>query len=418
VARVAVTSAVYLGDVAPFLATARRLAERGHDVVAVLPEGFRTLVAGEPFGFHPYALDCSPAAMHADPRHERLMRHPFRNANRLGRYWVDRAFADDVEAAEASLRQGFAGADVVVTHPTFGMASIPVARSMGIPVLVGQLFPMMIPTRAWTPPIGARNPHLPAPLSSAAWWALRHGSGLAMRDDRTNTLRRRLGQPSVRGAAGFTWLEADRTVVMASHHYYGESPPDWPPHTWGGFAHWEGPAGLGLDAGLAAHLADGPAKVLITLGTSAATGAAERFRVLHDSVAALGCRPIVLAGSTADVGSLSGLPGVVPFAPIAQVLPHCAVAVVSGALGGMAAAMRAGVPMVVHPQLFDQVWNGRRVEQLGIGAMARRPTDVATAVARILADQGFAARAEALAARMADEDGAGAAADAAEALAA
>ena len=144
----AVCSAVYLGDVAPYLVVARRLSERGHDVVAVLPEGFRAAVSGEPFAFHPYALDCSPSVMHADPEHERLMRHPFRHVNALARYWVDRAFADDVAAAEASLRAGFAAADVVLTHPTFGMASIPVARSMGIPVVAGQLFPMMVPTRA------------------------------------------------------------------------------------------------------------------------------------------------------------------------------------------------------------------------------------------------------------------------------
>jgi UDP:flavonoid glycosyltransferase YjiC (YdhE family) len=415
-ARVAVCSAVYLGDVAPFLAVGRRLAERGHDVVAVLPEGFRSTVAGEPFAFHPYALDCSPATMHADPEHERLMRHPFRNMNRLGGYWIDKAFADDVEGAEASLRAGFAGADVVVTHPTFGMASIPVARSMGIPVVAGQLFPMMIPTAAWTPPIGARNPRLPAPLSRAVWWVLRRGSGLAMGDRATNRLRRRLGQPAIHGAAGFTWLEADRTVILASRHYYGEGAADWPPHAWGGFAAWEGPPGQELDADLEAFLADGPPPVLVTLGTSAATGSADRFRLLRDGLAAVGHRSVLLVGSSVDVGALAGQPGVVPFAPMPLVLPHCSAAVVSGALGGMAAAMRAGVPMVIHPQLFDQVWNGRRVEQLGIGLMARKPSQVAGAVQRVLADPGYAARAAALAAALAEEDGADACADAVEAL--
>jgi UDP:flavonoid glycosyltransferase YjiC (YdhE family) len=83
----------------------------------------------------------------------------------------------------------------------------------------------------------------------------------------------------------------------------------------------------------------------------------------------------------------------------------------------MAAAMTAGVPTVVHPQLFDQVWNGRRVEQLGVGVHARRARDVAPAVRRILGDPGYAERARALATRLAEEDGAGACADAVETLA-
>jgi rhamnosyltransferase subunit B len=332
--RVAVCSAVYLGDVAPFLAVGRRLAERGHDVVAVLPEGFRSVVEGEPFGFHPYALDCSPATMHADPVHDRLMRRPFRNATRLGAYWMGRAFTDDTAAAVASLRAGFEGADVVLSHPTFASAALPVARSMDIPLVAGQLFPMMIPTARWTPPLGSRSPRLPAPLPRAAWWVLRHASGRAMGDREVNAARARLGQPPVRGAAGFTWLDADRTVVLASRHYYGEGADDWPPVEWCGFAAWEGPPGQALDPALGSFLDGGDPPVLVTLGTSAATGAGERFAAIRSELAAGGQRSVLLPGPTVDMGPLAGAPGVVPFAPMHLVLPRCSVAVVSGALGG------------------------------------------------------------------------------------
>jgi UDP:flavonoid glycosyltransferase YjiC (YdhE family) len=90
--------------------------------------------------------------------------------------------------------------------------------------------------------------------------------------------------------------------------------------------------------------------------------------------------------------------------------------VVSGALGGVAAALTAGVPVVIHPQLFDQVWHGRRVEQLGVGIMARKVADVGTAVRRIVDDPAYTARATALAAEMKGEDGARALADAVESV--
>jgi UDP:flavonoid glycosyltransferase YjiC (YdhE family) len=409
VTTIAFTSAVYLGDVAPYLAVARRAVEAGHDAVVIAPEGFRSACAGEPFEFRPYALDCSPRAMHADPVHERLMRHPYRNAPRLGGYWMSKAFTEDPDAAISSLRAGLAGVDVLVTHPTFGSASIPVARSMGIPVVVGQLFPMMIPTGEWTPPIGSRAPRLPRPVNQLAWRALWAGASRTMGDGAVNAARAGLGQAAIRGAAGTAWMEADRTVILASSHYYGRSAADWPPVTWGGFAIWEPPGAL--DGELARFLTDGPPPVLVTLGTSAATGAAGAFRTMLDGLDRLGHRAVALVGGSVDVGDLAGRPGVVPFAPITQVLPHCSVAVVSGALGGRAAAMAAGVPIVVHPQLFDQVWNGRRVEELGLGLHVRRTKDVAAAAARVACDPGYRERARAFAALIEGEDGAAAVLD-------
>lgn len=114
---------------------------------------------------------------------------------------------------------------------------------------------------------------------------------------------------------------------------------------------------------------------------------------------------------------MRGRAGAFPFAPIVPLLPRCRVAVVSGALGGVAAALHAGVPIVVVPQLFDQIWNGRRVQDLGLGFGVRKGKDVGKAVAEILADPSYAKRAAAFAAKLTDEDGAGALADAAESIA-
>ena len=69
--RFVVCSAAYLGDVAPFIPVAQRLAERGHDVTFLAPEGYRSVLEGQAFAYRPYALDFSAKAMHADPRHER-----------------------------------------------------------------------------------------------------------------------------------------------------------------------------------------------------------------------------------------------------------------------------------------------------------------------------------------------------------
>ena len=92
-------------------------------------------------------------------------------------------------------------------------------------------------------------------------------------------------------------------------------------------------------------------------------------------------------------------------------LPRCCAAVVSGAYGSVAATVTAGIPTVVHPQLFDQFWHGRQVRTLGVGALARTVGQVADRVESILSDD-VRAKARDLAASMAAEDGVGLAVDA------
>jgi len=67
--------------------------------------------------------------------------------------------------------------------------------------------------------------------------------------------------------------------------------------------------------------------------------------------------------------------------PHEWLLPRCACAVFHGGAGTTAAAMRSGVPAVVTPVLFqgDQYFWGLRLEQLGVGAMLRKPLGQVTA---------------------------------------
>lgn len=415
-ARIVVTSAAYLGDVAPFVAPANELVARGHDVSFLAPAGFHSLFAGERFSLDTYPLDFSSSAMHADPEHERLMRHPFRNQVRLPRYWMRAALVNDPAAVRNGLLRSFAAADVIVTHPTMCAAVTPVAEKLNVPVVVGHLFPMMVPTSHHTPPLGSHSRNLGPALNRMWWRATALGTRLFFHDADVNRFRASLGAPRQRASALVTWMDAARTVMLVSPHYYGDTPPDWPPITWGGFSGWPGPSGQTLAPEVEAFIEGGDPPVLVTLGTSAATGAGEQFAAIGRGLDRIGLRSLHLVADDRNKVALAGRGGVFVFAPITQLLSRCRIAVVSGALGALAAALSAGVPVVVVPQLFDQLWHGGRVEQLGVGLMAHKPAAVVEAVARIEADRSYAERARALAARMAGEDGAAALADAAESV--
>jgi UDP:flavonoid glycosyltransferase YjiC (YdhE family) len=213
-----------------------------------------------------------------------------------------------------------------------------------------------------------------------------------------------------------SWRAATRTVVMVSRHYFGEPAPDWPEYPMVGFSRWDGPVGQELDPAVSEFIDAGDAPVLVCLGTAAATGAGHAFARIGRGLDDLGLRSLLLVGHAGNLGPVRDRPGVFVFAPVAPVLPRCRVAVVSGALGTLAAALTAGVPVVAVPQLFDQLWHGRRVADLGVGLMVRRPSRVAAAVARIESDPSYRVRAQALAGRLRSEDGAAGLVDAVESV--
>jgi sterol 3beta-glucosyltransferase len=396
VARIVFTSGAYLGDVAPFVEPANRLAACGHEVTFVLPVGFHPLLADEAFDVVPYPLDFSPSGMGSDPMHERLLRHPRANQVRLARYWMRRGFVDGPDITREALLHVLDGADVLVTHPTLGSASVPVARHLGVPVVVGQLFPMMMPTSAWAPPTGARNLDLRRPINKIAWTSFAWGSGPVMYDRTFNRHCRALGQEPLHGHSLLAWTRAERTVVLLSRHYFGQEPDDWPGWQLGGFSHWTGPRNRQVDPRVEEYLEEGDAPVLVCLGTSAAAGAAATFATIADGLGRASLRPLMLVGSASNLDLLDGVPGTFEFAPVAEVADRCCAAVVSGAVGTLAAALAAGLPVVVLPQLFDQVWHGRRVEELGVGILVTRPDKVSDAVTRLLGDLRYCERAREL----------------------
>ncbi len=108
--------------------------------------------------------------------------------------------------------------------------------------------------------------------------------------------------------------------------------------------------------------------------------------LLTSSLVAREMRSIVLARNEASAAALAGQPGVVPFAPLTKVLPRRRAAVLSGALGSVAAPLAEGIPIVNHPQLWDQFRRGLQVAKLGVGALARNVGHVASSVDSVLGD--------------------------------
>jgi rhamnosyltransferase subunit B len=417
VARIVFTSAGFWGDVTPYVPIANALVERGHDVVYAVPPDFDALLAGERFRLADSGSTFSPQDVLRDDEQLHLLEHRAMAMSGavLARYWAKRYVVDELDQIVTALTRVLDGADLMVTHPTMGTVSSIAADVAGVPWVTGHLFPMMVPTRERPP--GAMR--MPRALNRALWAGTTMATSLMMGDRDINRFRTERGLPRIRANMLLAGMSTRCTMVLTSPLYF-PPPADWPSHIEvTGFTVWPGPAGQPVAPEVEAFLDAGDAPVLVTLGTSAASVARKTFETVAVRLDDMGLRGLFLVGDIGDIPrSLEGRPGVFRFAPLHAVLPRCRAIVQSGSHGTNAAALHAGVPSVTIPLIFDQVWHGQRLEELGLGVMvkgrSRKAERVWDALRAVTEDERYTERARAFAARLAEEDGVAAACDAIE----
>lgn len=418
-ARIVVYSMAYRGDVFPYVPIASELARRGHDVTFVVPREFHDTFAAEPFRCVHSGTDFGPIALDEHADYVARWGMPFGGALLLRLYFgvftvphLDELFgAIDGEIAQA---------DLLFSHPAAAVVGAMACERRGVPWVVGDLFPMLLPT-ATAPPAGM--PNLGPAVNRALWRAAR-----SSRLERVSyggdfkAYRRRLGLPAPDG-----WNVVDarlspyRNIGLMSRHYL-DAVDDWPPgYELVGFTPWQGPEHGYLDDAVLEFIAGGEPPVAVTLGTSAASARPEVFGRVADALDRAGQRGIFLTSNAAIADQLarrvgrSSAHGIWPFVPLEPLLPHCRAIVHSGAHGTNALALAAGIPSVIRPCLFDQRWHAERQQKLGTGIWARRPRDLDSAIDHAVRDEQLAETAREFAARLAPEDGTARACDAIEA---
>jgi UDP:flavonoid glycosyltransferase YjiC (YdhE family) len=232
-----------------------------------------------------------------------------------------------------------------------------------------------------------------------------------------NRLRAQCGLPKSLAPGVHGYRDADRLVALAPEAFAGPGFDDWPPLVWGGFSRWS-PSRMDVPVDVEAFLEGGAPPIVVTLGSSAAAGAEARFATIAKAITHLGHRALIITGTehlraaTQDaVGSTTSV-SCAAFVPLAPVVARSCAAVISGSLGSVGVALHAGKPTVVVPSLFDQGWNGRRIQQLGLGRRATTPRAVHAAIASVTTDRTYADRAAAMVEQIRHLDGAEAITDA------
>jgi MGT family glycosyltransferase len=377
------------GNVAPELAAARRLVERGHAVTVISDDsvGSEARSTGAESRRWVRAPNRPDRRPENDPARDWECKYPWRLVDRLtktllvgpaGRY------ANDVSEAIAERRPA------IVICSMFCLGGMVAAEAAGIPFVV--LFPniYLLPARGMPAfgiglrpargPLGRLRDRVLNGFIERQW----DGKGLA----ELNALRARHGLAPLAHVLDQV-RRAHRQLVMTSPaldfpamlprgtQYVGPVLDD---PQWSETMPWEPPAGSNP----------------LVLGAMSSTfqnqiGSLQR---VIDAVGTLPVRALVTAGPALDVAALRPASNVtvIASAPHGQVLRHTAVAITHGGHGTVVKALAAGVPMVLLPHGRDQADTAVRVSARGAGIMLKRsarPGAIAAAVHLLLHDPSY-----------------------------
>jgi UDP:flavonoid glycosyltransferase YjiC (YdhE family) len=230
-------------------------------------------------------------------------------------------------------------------------------------------------------------------------------------------LRAELGLPPLREMAQFEGQFSPLLNLALFTPLLSAPQPDWPANTvLCGFACYDGTR-ITADADeLNLFLAAGEPPIVFALGSSAVMIAGDFWKHAAAAAQALGRRAILLTGLLPE--QQPRLPPNIrafQYLPYSMVFPRASVIVHQAGIGTLAQALAAGRPQLIVPVAFDQPDNARRAVRLGVARAL--PFQKVTAVR--LAEQlrplldgaDYAQRATAVAAALAQENGAQAACD-------
>lgn len=371
------------GHAHPMLAVARALTRRGHEVVFTSSPEHDSDAARA--GATPVALPLTEGS----PLHAL---RPYQDSENLA-------------AATAPLVAEIAPDVVVADLLTLGAGLA--AEMNGVPWASLVIHGLHTPSRDLLPFGWGARPARWGPAKLRDRWMQRaHLRDLARAREHLNRARTNLRLPPTERVDGGLSPDLQLVATLPSLE-----PPrsDWPPH-----AHVIGPCLWDAPGEpIEAPAGDAPV-VLIAASTARADDRMLRHAVR--AIARLRLRAVVTAGKSA-------IPDPVPRGVVAAVtgshdelLPRCDALVCNGGHGVVARALSHGVPIVVVPGHGDQRENGYRVERAGAGLRVLRPSRIAPAVVRVLANPSYREAARRIRAEAARMDGPGTAVDLVEQL--
>jgi len=341
------------GDVHPMLALGDRLRARGHEIVVCAPPDFRADTEAHGFVFHAVG---APARETLSVEADAVVRGGLRMLRATNRY-----VESSLRAQFAALPAATSGADLIVGAGV-QMAAASVAERHGIPYRYVAYVPTIIPSCEHAPFL-VPLPRLPRWGNRLVWWLCERMYNVLLKR-LVNGLRAELGLGPVRNVLRNFFTERP---LLAADPELAPLPADLRDQVLviGCLHPLDGPA---LPPKLEDFLSAGPPPVYLGFGSMTDTDPAGTTRLMLRAIELAGCRALVSEG-WAGLGREPLPEGVLAIGSVSHVslFPRVAAVVHHGGAGTTTTATRAGVPQIVVPHVFDQIYWGERVAALGAG---------------------------------------------------
>jgi vancomycin aglycone glucosyltransferase len=343
------------GDVQPLVALAIQLRALGHTARLCVPPDFREWIEALGFDVRPIGpelrkLTASAAATIARPPLTLEQRRQMAEAS--------------VTAQFETVRQAAQDCDIVVGATALQIAARSVAQVLHIPYVFAAFCPNVLPSPHHAPPPLPALPGQSAPATNdnRELWVRDTERFNNLFGDSLNAHRARLGLQPVDDVRTHVlterpWLASDKTLGPW---------PDSNSATVFQTGAWIIEDDRPLSTDLERFLDDGAPPVYFGFGSIRATP--DLSRVMIESARAVGRRVIVSRG-WADLAPIDDAPDCLTIDEVNQqaLFRRVAAVVHHGGAGTTTAAALSAAPQLIIPQMYDQHYWAKRVEELGIG---------------------------------------------------
>jgi rhamnosyltransferase subunit B len=350
------------GDVHPLLGLSRTFAKRGHRVSFCTSPAFAELVERSGLRFRPFGTKEEYYAAINNP----ALWNPRTSLKTL---W--KAVAVRIRPLFDLLEAEADNDTIMAAHPwAFGARLL--QEKHGVPLVSVQISPSTF-LSARKPPIHKQFTipmFLPYPVRTSLLWAFDRGVLDRICAPDINRLRSELGLRSVKRIMG-RWMHSPQGVLGLFPDWFASPQSDWPPKvTLTGFPLFDDANSRNVDEELENFLANGPAPIVFTPGSTLVDGRSY-YAVATAALNALGCRGIFLTSQDAALPPLASNILVRSYVPLSKLLPRAMGIVHHGGIGTASQAFAAGIPQLITPFAHDQFDNAARVESLGCGFQMR-----------------------------------------------
>ena len=346
------------GDVHPLLGLSRTFARQGHRVSFCTSPAFAGIVERSGLRFLPFG---TVEEYHAAINNPAL----WNPRTSLKTLW--KAVAARIRPLFDLLETEADNDTILAAHPwAFGARLL--HEKHGVPLVSLQISPSTF-LSAKLPPIHKQFTipmSLPYPMRAGLLWAFDRGVLDRICAPDINRIRADLGLPPVARIMG-RWMHSPQGVLGLFPEWFAPPQTDWPPKvTLTGFPLFDEADFRSVDGELEEFLAQGPAPVVFTPGSTLVDGLSY-YRSAAAALNALGCRGIFLAAKGAALPRLK--PNILArsYVPLSRLLPRARALVHHGGIGTASQAFAAGIPQLVTPFAHDQFDNAARIERLGCG---------------------------------------------------